>query len=238
MQDQVQDVSARYRLRRSLYADDIGGFLAQGSAAILGELAGATGFEVGVEQRGAWVVQIKLLQDALQGFKDRGRIYFEYAIPRLGKWVDVVLLLDHVVIVIEFKVGEARINRTDIDQVWDYALDLRNFHETSHAAPICPLLVATDAAPSVIGVCSCAQDRLMTLPVGIGGGQIRAALQQVLGFLQGPSLDPAAWERGRYQPTPTIIEAARALYAGHSVEAISRSGAGNENLSQTSGVID
>ena len=116
----MQDGTTRYRLRRSLYADGIGDFLARSPEAVLGALAGATGFEVGVEQRGAWVVQIELLREALAGLQDRGRIYFEYAIPRLGKWVDVVLLLDHVVFVIEFKVGEASLNRSAIDQVWDY----------------------------------------------------------------------------------------------------------------------
>jgi hypothetical protein len=234
----VRDASTRYRLRRSLYADDIGDFLARSPQTVLGTLAESTGFEVGIEQRDAWLAQIDLLHTALQGMQGRGRIHFEYAIPRLGKWVDVVLLLDHVVFVIEFKVGETRLNRGDIDQVWDYALDLRNFHETSHDAPICPLLIATAATPAVLAVTSCAQDPLMTLPLGIGGGQIRQALERVLDFLPGAALDPVSWERGRYQPTPTIIEAARALYAGHSVEAISRSGAGNDNLSRTTGVID
>ncbi len=41
-----------------------------------------------------------------------------------------------------------------------------------------------------------------------------------------------------YHPTPTIIEAARALYAQHSVEAIARFDAGAKNLSVTSGRIE
>ncbi len=45
------------------------------------------------------------------------------------------------------------------------------------------------------------------------------------------------WENGRYCPTPTIIEAAMALYNGHSVSEISRSDASAINLSQTSDAI-
>jgi len=232
----VREGAVRYRKQRSLYADDLDAFLSRTPEAILGALAGATGFPVTIEQRGAWAAQIALLQDALQGLDGRGRVYFEYAIPRLGKWIDVVLVLGHVVFVMEFKVGEATFNRSAIDQVWDYALDLRNFHETSHDVPIAPLLVATKANPAILGVVFRARDSLMPEPICLGGTQIRAAIHHILELLHGPALDPGEWERGRYQPTPTIIEAARALYAGHTVEEISRSGA--MNLTRTSHVVE
>jgi hypothetical protein len=234
----VADTRGHYRRQRSLYADDLTRFLTRSPESILGLLAGATGFPVTLEQRGAWREQIDLLHHALTGLEGRGRIYFEYAIPRLGKWIDVLLVLNHVVFVIEFKVGEAAFNRSAIDQVWDYALDLRNFHETSHNVPIAPILVATKAKPVILGVVLRANDALMPEPVCAGATQIRAAIENVLELLNGPTLDPDAWERGRYQPTPTIIEAARALYAGHSVEDISRSDAGAVNLTRTSAVID
>lgn len=234
----VNDEPTRYRIERSLYAEDIDGFLAMPPDAVLGRMVAATQFEVGLEQRGAWTEQITLLREALQGLEGRGRIYFEYAVPRLGKWIDVVLVLDHVLFVIEFKVGEARFQRSAMDQTWDYALDLRNFHETSHEAPIAPLLVATRARPAMIGVATGAYDPRMANPILIGGTQIREAIDRTLDFLDGPKLDADAWERGRNQPTPTIIEAARALYAGHSVESISRSDAGAVNLSVTSHVVD
>src|SRR5207302_1429795 len=53
-----------------------------------------------------------------------------------------------------------------------------------------------------------------------------------------PPIDSEAWEQGRYMPTPTIIEAARALYGGHGVDEISRSDAAAVNLSRTSGAIN
>jgi hypothetical protein len=80
---------------------------------------------------------------ASQGYEERGKVYFEFVVPRLGKRIDVVLVIDHVLFVLEFKVGEKDFTRSGIDQVWDYALDLKNFHESSHAASIAPLLIAT-----------------------------------------------------------------------------------------------
>lgn len=53
----------------------------------------------------------------------------------------------------------------------------------------------------------------------------------------GLALDPLDWPAGRYRPTPTIIEAAQALYRGHGVHEISRSEAGAENLSATADFI-
>lgn len=198
----IADTRGHYRRQRSLYVDDLTQFLARSPESILGLLAGATGFPVTLEQRFAWTEQIELLRDALSGLEGRGRIYFEYAIPRLGKWIDVLLVLDHVVFVIEFKVGESTFNRSAIDQVWDYALALRNFHETSHGIPIAPMLVATQAKPVILGVVLRANDPLMPEPVCAGAAQIRAAITHIFELLTGPRIDPDAWERGRYQPTP------------------------------------
>lgn len=234
----VRDAPRTSRARRSLYADDLGTFLARSPEEVLGHLVAGTQFPVVLEQQGAWIEEVTLLGTALAGLQGRGRIYFEFAVPRLGKWIDVVLVLDHVVFVVEFKVGETEFPRAAVDQVWDYALDLRNFHETSHRVPIAPLLVATRGRAQVISVVSSPVDTLMVDPLRLGAGQIREGIEHVLTFLDGPTLIAGEWERGRYQPTPTIIEAARALYAGHSVDEISRSDAGAMNLTQTTRIVD
>ena len=52
-----------------------------------------------------------------------------------------------------------------------------------------------------------------------------------------PHVDVAAWRSSGYRPTPTIIEAAEALYRNHAVEEISRSDAGAKNLQTTSDKI-
>jgi len=50
-------------------------------------------------------------------------------------------------------------------------------------------------------------------------------------------IDINNWENSIYKPTPTIIEAATALYKNHNVEDITRHDAGAENLTVTSTCI-
>jgi hypothetical protein len=50
-----------------------------------------------------------------------------------------------IILVVEFKVGATSYQPRDIQQVEDYALDLRDFHEGSHHLPIVPVLCSTDA---------------------------------------------------------------------------------------------
>jgi hypothetical protein len=138
---------------------------------------------------------------------------------------------------LEFKVGEREFVAHAVDQVWDYALDLKNFHEPSHAPPIAPVLIATAAPHIVPCVAATPQGDNVLLPIRSNVQTLPEVIRQVLAFVDGPDIDPAAWEAGRYCPTPTIIEAAKALYNGHSVADISRSDAGAINLTCTSDAI-
>ena len=88
-----------------------------------------------------------ILRPVLEQFRGQGRVLFEFSIPRLGKRIDVVLLIQHILFVIEFKVGEKKFSGSATDQVWDYGLDLKNFHETTHNAAVLPILIATQAKP-------------------------------------------------------------------------------------------
>lgn len=225
------------QIRRWFHTDEIGGFLNRSPQHILGCLSEAS---TGVEkpQLNAWSGQIAVLQEALRGLDSSGHVYFEYIIPRLGKRIDCVLLIKHVLFVLEFKVGESVFNAAALDQVWDYALDLKNFHESSHELPIAPLLIATEAVPVELNFIGTIHDDRLLRPVRVGRGQIGNALRACLNVLQGDDICAMTWEAGRYLPTPTIVEAARALYAGHSVEQISRSDAGARNLTRTSKAVD
>lgn len=220
---------------RWAYGAKIAEFLADSPEAILGALARASQFADELSQKAAWLEQIRILKGVLaQRRADEGRLFFEYEIPRLGRRVDVVLILEHVVYVIEFKVGSASFDRAAVDQVWDYALDLKNFHETSHAVPLVPILVATrsDVVPSA-AVAHRYLDQLAS-PLLCGERGLGEALQVGSGLFTGAPIDPKVWQSGRYMPTPTIVEAAKALYAGHAVADISRSDAGAVNLALTS----
>lgn len=229
-------IAARHR-SACYYAEDIETFVAADPAAVLGKLAASNQGSLQTTQLDAWTSQLGLLQQKLRGFSGRGRVYFEFIVPRLGKRIDVLALIDHVIFIFEFKVGEKSFARAAIEQVWDYALDLKNFHETSHAAIIAPILIATEANDAAFVVAHTVQRDGILLPVGVSPNQLVQVIEQVLSFTEGASIEPAAWEEGRYKPTPTIIEAATALYARHSVADLSRSDAGAKNLSLTSAAI-
>ena len=94
--------------------------------------------------------EIQIMKKVL--FHYEGRIYFEYAIPRMGKRIDVLVITGPIIIVLEFKVFQSGFTLAGTDQVWDYALDLKNFHESSHARLIAPILCASasDSAMSTV----------------------------------------------------------------------------------------
>ena len=183
----------------------------------------------------AWALEIKLLQEVLQGLK--GNIYFEFSIPRMGSRIDVVLVIESVVFVLEFKAGASKFSGYGIDQVCDYALDLKNFHEPSHHCVVAPILVASEAKAEPQAIATTPVDDNLLCPMKATSEDLRELMDSVLAFSEDKPIDAFAWEQGRYCPTPTIIEAALALYRGHSVQEISRSDAGAKNLHETSQAI-
>ena len=155
----------------------------------------------------------------------------------MGRRIDVVLVIGPVIFAIEFKVGEKTFDRSAIDQVWDYGLDLKNFHEASHDASIIPILIATEATECPPIDLHADPDKLYR-PIVVDPQSFRSVLELALAQISGAALDAEAWSRASYHPTPTIIEAARSLYAQHSVEAIARFDAGAQNLHVTSRRIE
>ncbi len=229
-------------MNRAYYSDYLHSFLDYDADAILGELvrrASADGSQIETKQIEAWREQIAILKEILRPYRDCGSIYFEYSIPRLGKRIDVLALIKGVIFVIEFKVGETTFANNALDQVCDYALDLKHFHETSHSCPIAPIVVATQAHHNKqISIAYTAHGDNVMHPIRATPGMLCEVIAQVLKFADSPDIDRVEWEAGRYQPTPTIIEAAMALYGGHQVEEISRKDAGAENLAVTSHRIE
>jgi schlafen family protein len=220
---------------RAWYGASIEEFLRSQSDSIVGRLATNSEFALLPAQKDAWLVQIKFLQTHLGGL--RGMLFLEFSIPRMGRRIDAVLLIDSVVFVIEFKVGEKVFDRAAIDQVWDYALDLKNFHEASHAVSIVPLLVVTEAKESPLVKLHADEDKVYR-PILLADSEFRDAIAMALRTITGDVLQGDSWSRAPYHPTPTIVEAARALYAEHSVEAIARYDAGAQNLRVTSQRIE
>jgi len=222
-------------MKREFFSASIEEFLHLDSKLILGQLTQNNDFDLVQTQRDAWIEEIKILKRELFGIK--GHIFFEYAIPRMGRRIDVVLLIGTVVFVLEFKVGEHEFPAYALDQVWDYALDLKNFHETSHDVYIAPILIATNAKETQFSISTTKHDDLLLFPIKTTPNTLREIINKVQIFCEGQDIDVNEWKSGRYHPTPTIIEAAMALYNGHSVKDISRSDAGEINLAETTDVV-
>lgn len=235
--DSVRSYRGYLLTSRAYYDDLIADFLDRSADEILGLLTRRSAFSIEATQRDAWLEQIGVLRDSLAQYRGQGKIYFEYAVPRLGKRIDVVVLIGHVIFIIEFKVGEKEFTASAIDQVWDYALDLKNFHETTHDKAVAPVLVATRAKSSITAIAATPQNDAVLLPIHASPDQLSDVFEQVLSFCDGSTIDAIEWELGRYCPTPTIIEAAMALYSGHAVAEISRSDASAINLSRTSETV-
>ena len=203
--------------------------------AVLGHIQQHTEFDTELAQRDAWLVQIATLQQSLDGLS--GFVLMEFIVPRIGSRIDAVVIVGPIVFVLEFKVGATDYTRDHRNQVWDYALDLKYFHRASHDAPIVPILIATEAASSEAGLGEPFIDNVFPPALSNAEG-LRQLIDDGIRRIIGVPLDPIAWAKAPYKPTPTIIEAARALYAEHSVDEISRSDAGARNLTLTSRRIE
>ena len=99
---------------------------------------------------------------------------------------------------------------------------MKNFHETSHNSYIAPVLVATGAKANIAIASTTAHNDKLLDPIKCNEQLLSQVIIDILHFSDGGEINPSEWETGRYQPTPNIIEAAMALYSGHSVEEISR----------------
>jgi hypothetical protein len=216
---------------RFAYKAKVNQFLVSQEDEILGQLTNQHKFrQLEQQQINSWRRQIRELKQTLVGFPD-ATLLLEFEIPRIGKRVDSILILNGSILVLEYKVGSKTYDATSIDQAYDYALDLKNFHKASHHLTIVPILIATDApskSPAlVIGVDGIAS------PILANSDNLLAVLNLISNSLPKEVLDADAWISSTYHPTPTIVEAAQALYKGHKVEEISRSDAGAINLTKT-----
>ena len=220
---------------RSYYSNTIKNFLEDNESQILGELTKNHSHALENLQRNAWINQIKILKEVFKN-NYQGHIFFEFAIPRMGKRVDNIVIIGDLIFVIEFKVGDSKYEKYAIDQVLDYSLDLKNFHQGSHNEKLIPILVSTHAEEKENNI-EKYQD-LLYKPLFANKENLYEVLS--LCFLEKgtTNINAKDWQESSYKPTPTIIEAAQALYKGHNVQEISRSDSGAINLSKTASCIN
>lgn len=223
-------------MNRAYYSSSIAEFCRSSPHEILGILSATSEFTDEQTQKESWKEEIRILKEVLQ--RHAGSIYFEYSIPRMGRRIDVLIIIRSVIFILEFKVGEKSYPAYALDQVMDYALDLKNFHETSHETLIAPILVATQARDCDLTISMTPHNDKILLPIRTNEQILANSIATILRFFGDDApIQTEVWERGRYHPTPTIIEAAMALYNNHSVQEITRSDAGAVNLTLTSDAI-
>ena len=221
-------------MSRSYYSNTISNFLKDDETRILGQLSLHHNHVLEDLQKNAWIKQITILKDTLQNIEN-GQIYFEFSIPRMGKRVDNILIINDLIFVIEFKVGDNQYQKHSIEQLVDYCLDLQNFHEGSHHEKLIPVLISTKAEPIVNSFTISGN---LFDPIKANHQNLSEVITKALLLSNKKQINVIDWENSIYKPTPTIIEAAQALYKGHNVKEISRHDAGAINLSKTTNCIN
>ncbi|HET9217937.1 MAG TPA: hypothetical protein VFR18_13215, partial [Terriglobia bacterium] len=89
-------------MNRAYYTSTISEFRESSPDAILGVMTRHHEFDLVELQRNAWIDQTTILRRALAPFE--GSIYLEFAVPRMGKRIDALVIIGSVVFVIEFKI--------------------------------------------------------------------------------------------------------------------------------------
>lgn len=209
--------------RRAYYFNSINNFILEDDELVLGQLLINDEFETTDLQKMAWRSEIQILKEQLVEFS-QGDIIFEYTIPRMGHRVDVICIIEGIIFLLEFKVGDKEYKKSTTDQVMDYALDLKYFHDKSRTRYLVPINVSTKAAEKQNEYYCMADNIHNTL--FCNENNIGSTIRETISRINATSLSALEWINSRYAPTPTIIEAAQALYRKHGVEDISRNDAG------------
>jgi hypothetical protein len=221
--------------QRFYYSDTITDFLSRKDSEIVGELTLASQHDINDETSQSWVTEIENLREVLTPYKERGSLYFEYNIPRMGRRADVVVVIDGIVFVLEYKTSEQRFSRNAVVQVWDYALDLKNFQEGSQDRILIPVLVVPNERDSHCRLALKYFEDDVYEPLLVNKKRFKEVFDIALGSVGydvKPMLSDDQWAKSGYSPTPTIIEAAIALYEENTVEDITKHGGDIDKASE------
>lgn len=221
------------------YRRTVDEFLQASPSEVLGDLTSGNarfGFpEVEREQIESWEEELTWLRGQLGELCHRRPealhwgLLLEFPIPRRQQRIDAVLFAGGLIFVLEFKSGTSGAAWSWGQQAEDYALDLAYFHAPSHRHTIIPAVIAPglqyrasrNIAGNVRSVAMAPPEQLCTLLL---------TTVEVEKDVDQNQIDLREWDEGVYEPVPTVIEAAMALYAGMSVREIARSHAGQANL--------
>ena len=212
--------------KRYLYSDTIDSFLQKSTDTIVGEITLSATQDINKETSNSWQQEVEVLKDVLSPYAQKGSVYFEYNIPRMGRRADVIVLIDGIVFVLEFKTSEQRFTREALIQVWDYAIDLKNFQEGSRDRILIPIVVAPKEKNKNCHIELKPFEDDVYQPLVSNNETLSECFDKTLSNIIPKHTftkeDDDVWAKSGYDPTPTIIEAAVALYEHHTVEEITK----------------
>ena len=194
-------------------------------------------------QTRVWQEEIIVLKNVFSEYSKheikflKAGVILEFTIPRRGKRVDVVLIYGGVIFLIEYKQRYYRPTKQDIDQVEDYALDIRDFHLGSINKFIVPIIFTLDNENISPNNDWNYQGHVNKVQIANPNNVISIIINSITIYKTSEQINYIEWNDSLYNPTPTIIEAAQVLYAGQNVKEISRSHAGIKNLTKTTDAV-
>lgn len=230
--------------QRYYYSNSISKFLTKNTEEIIGKLTLASQHDINDDTSNSWVEEIEILKHILAPYKERGSVYFEYNIPRMGRRADVILVIDELIFILEFKTAGSRFTHDAITQVWDYALDLKNFQEGSLKRIIVPILVAPSERDKNCNFSLVHFEDNVYEPLQTNANRLSEVFSIALTQIPHDKIEHSddrdeQWAKSGYEPTPTIIEAAIALYEENTVEDITKHGGDIDKASaELSRIID
>ncbi|PQJ10120.1 hypothetical protein CJD36_015600 [Flavipsychrobacter stenotrophus] len=232
-------------MSQAYYGDNIKNLLLTETNSIKGLLhTGATEHpQMWTIQSTSWESSIDILKKQLSVVCSQNReaenwaIFLEYEVPRLLSRIDAVIIARDLIFVIEFKYDRKTYELADVRQVEDYSLDLKDFHLQSRNRIIVPILLC----PLAKGVSQKLKKDVDNLVQPVVKANAQNLAELIISSFNANidsgtvAINANEWGNSVYSPTPTIIQAAQALFAGQKVEAITNRGA--ENLSYTTDYI-
>lgn len=219
---------------RVCYEKSIPEFLEESTESIFGEINSKYEFQATEkQQRNAWESQIDILKEQLSCFDD-GTILFEYRIPRMDSIIDNVLLINGLVFVIEFKVGENSYE-PHITQLNRYVKILEHFHYESRDKIILPVLVSTEADNYPNNIRK--NDNDVFDIIRANKNNLSEIIVPIINVHKNEQ-DLSNWSQSKYVPTPTILDAAKRMYETHEVTEINTYSSEDLFLNETEQAID
>jgi hypothetical protein len=223
---------------QAAYCNSIKDFLVANPQEVLKEIKDKTIIsdpDIERNQIRAWGNEIPELQNQLKNFQ--GSIIFEYSLKRLGKRIDVVLLIHGIVFSLEFKTGEKNpegIGKDAQQQAGVYAFDLKNFHKASEDLPVCPVLIPNLAPDDNIADFDVSlSDRPMPLQI-IKIDALSELINKIVQDNKNPAeIDLKDWLDSPFHPIPSVYEMAISALTDYHNDWINRSGADSGKIEET-----